>query len=200
MRARLTIESSDHAEVFDLEPGQAVTLGRSNQNRIVLEDEHASRQHGRVHFENGNWLVADLESRNGTQLDGQPLRRATPLHHGSAIQIGNTVVRFSLAADVPTGRLGPATDVVPALPTSTTTQLQADELTTLCSFMSAAVDEENVAGLLRRALKAILRQTAATCAGYLGLDADDPVPKLILPEAAKVDWQLSRQLTQKVQR
>ena len=66
--------------------------------------------------------------------------------------------------------------------------------------MSSAVDEDNVAGLLRRALKAVLRQTAATFAGYLSLDADDPVPKLLLPENVTVDRQLSRQLTQKVRR
>jgi Nif-specific regulatory protein len=200
MRARLTVENSDHSDVFDLEPGQAVTLGRSHVNGIVLHDEHASRQHAKVHFENGRWLVADLESRNGTQLDGQVLRREMPLNHGSEIQIGNTVVRFSLAADTPTGRLGPGTDhgLPPASPS--TTQLQSDELTALCTFMASAVDDDNVAGLLRRGLKTILRQTGATFAGYLSLDADDPVPKLLLPENAKVDAQLSRQLAQKVQR
>jgi transcriptional regulator with GAF, ATPase, and Fis domain len=200
MRAQLTIENSDHADVFDLEPGQAVTLGRSHVNGIVLHDEHASRQHARVHFENGRWLVADLESRNGTQLDGQMLRRAMPLNHGAEIQIGNTVVRFSVAAETPTSRLGPVTDHGLPLTAPSTTQLQSDELTALCTFMSSAVDDDNAAGLLRRALKALLRQTAASMAGYLSLDADDPVPKLLLPENVAVDRQLSRQLTQKVQR
>lgn len=200
MRARLTIESNDHADVFDLEPGQAVTLGRSSVNGIVLQDEHASRQHARVHFEGGRWHVADLESRNGTQLDGQLIRRSTPMHHGSEIIIGNTTVRFSLAAETATGPLGPGTDIEMPASVSSTTRLQSDELTALCTFMSTAVEDDSIAGLLRRALKTILRQTAATFAGYLSLDADDPIPKLLLPDNVKVDWQLSRQLTQKVQR
>ena len=196
MRARLTIESRDHADVFDLEPGQAVTLGRSHANQIVLQDEHASREHAQVHFKNGRWVVADLESRNGTQLDGRDLKRETALNHGAEIQIGNTVVRFSLAAETPTGHLGPNTDHALPPGLSSTTQLQTDELTALCTFMAQAVDDDNIGALLRRALKTILRQTAATFVGYLSLDDDDQIPKLLLPENVKVDWQLSRELTQ----
>jgi transcriptional regulator with PAS, ATPase and Fis domain len=66
--------------------------------------------------------------------------------------------------------------------------------------MSLAVDDDNIGALLRRALKTILRQTAATFVGYLSLDDDDQIPKLLLPENVKVDWQLSRELTQRVQR
>lgn len=201
MRARLTVEKNgDHGEVFDLDPGQAVTLGRSRANAVMLKDEHASRQHARVHFEKGRWLVTDLESRNGTQLDGRQLRRATQLADGAEIQIGNTVVRFTMSSETPTARFDAATDVEASpLSASSTANMRSDELTALCGFMASAVEEDDVAGLLRRALKAVLRQTGGTFAGYLGLDADDPTPKIVMPETGQVDQHLSRELTRRVQ-
>ena len=44
----------------------------------------------------------------------------------------------------------------------------------------------------------VLRQTKATLAGYLALDASDPLPKVVLPDEAQVDAHLSRQLTHRV--
>jgi Nif-specific regulatory protein len=197
MRARLTIEDGDPA-VMDLEPGQTVTLGRSRSNEIVLHDEHASRQHARVQFKQGRWILADLDSRNGTHLNGEPVTREMPLTNGSTIQIGGALVHFTLASEVPTAHLGPGTDVeIPLTPVSTT-QLHTDELTALCSFMSAAVEETSVEALLRRALKTIQRQTGASFVGYLSLDTDSPIARLIWPDQGAVDWQLSRQLTRNV--
>jgi Nif-specific regulatory protein len=199
MHARLTIEGEGGAEVFDLTPDQPVTLGRSRENTIVLLDEHASRAHARLHYEDGCWHLADLESRNGTRLDGQPVRRAVPLAHGQEILIGATRLRFSLdTSDTQTAHPSPATQVIEP-PGVSTTSLQTDDLTSLCRFMSGAVEETDPRDLLRRALRTVLKQTGATLAGYLGLDPADPVPKLVLPDDATVDRQLSRQLTLRVQ-
>jgi Nif-specific regulatory protein len=46
----------------------------------------------------------------------------------------------------------------------------------------------------------VATQTGATITGFLSLDKDDPLPKMVLPEAARVDIHLSRQLTDKVQK
>src|SRR5947199_76197 len=64
---------------------------------------------------------------------------------------------------------------------SSGTLLLSDELTALCRFMSKAVGETDPRDLLRRGLKVVLRQTKATLAGYLALDASDPLPKVVLP-------------------
>jgi Nif-specific regulatory protein len=201
MRARLTIENGREPTVFELEPTRPVTLGRSRESTIVLADEHVSRVHARVFFENGRWHVADLESRNGTRLDGQPVGPDAPLVHGQEIVIGATRLRFHVdATDTPTGRHGPVTEYLDPAAGPSTTQLQTDELTSLCRFMTGAVEEIDPRDLLRRALRAVLKQTGATLAGYLGLDPADPVPKLVLPDDATVDHHLSRQLTLRVQR
>ncbi|HKM56598.1 MAG TPA: sigma-54 dependent transcriptional regulator, partial [Isosphaeraceae bacterium] len=55
-------------------------------------------------------------------------------------------------------------------------------------------------GLIHRALDTMLRQTQATVSGFLSLDAEDPLPKMICPENAQVDVHLSRQLTARVQK
>src|SRR5207244_6052869 len=123
------------------------------------------------------------------------------------ISIGNTRLRFSLDSEVkenatatvsvPSQTAQPPTPVLPEL---SQTVLQADELTPLCQFMAAAVEETDPRALVRRALQTIHRQTAASITGFLSLDEDDPLPKLVMPESARVDVHLSRQLTQLVQR
>jgi DNA-binding NtrC family response regulator len=197
MRARLTIEAADGASVFELEPDRPVTLGRSRENAIFVPDELASRVHARVQFEDGRWVLTDLDSRNGTRLDGEPVGPAVPLTDGQEIQIGNTRIRF-LVDGSGTANIGPVTRVIEAAAGVSTTHLQTDELTTLCRFMAGAVEETDPSGLLRRALRALLKQTGASLAGYLGLDPADPVPKLVLPDDATVDQHLSRQLTAQV--
>ena len=203
MRARLTIEAGEGTSVYELVPDRPVTLGRSRENTIVLADEHASRAHARLQFEGGRWVLCDLESRNGTRLDGQPVSRTMPLADGQEILIGATRMQFRLdRGDPPTTKHGPATQVIENGngAGSSTTHLQTDELTVLCRFMAAAVEEADPRDLLRRALRAVLKQTKATLAGYLGLDPADPVPKLVLPDEAQVDRHLSRHLTAQVEK
>jgi DNA-binding NtrC family response regulator len=62
--------------------------------------------------------------------------------------------------------------------------------------MTGAVEVRSPHDLIGLALRSILNQTTAKLTGYLSLDADDPTPKVVLPEAAAVDVPLSRRLTQ----
>jgi predicted component of type VI protein secretion system len=181
MRARLTIDAPNGTSVHELEPDRPVTLGRSRENAIFLPDELASRVHARVHFEDGQWVLTDLDSRNGTRVNGELVDETVPLAHGQEIQIGETRMRF-LVNGSGTAEIGPVTRVIEAASAGvSTTHLQTDELTTLCRFMAGAVEETEPSGLLRRALRSLLKQTGASLAGYLGLDPADPVPKLVLP-------------------
>ena len=78
------------------------------------------------------------------------------------------------------------------------THLKVDELTALCRFMTAAVNQPDPGELVVQTLRTLLNQTSATLAGYLSLDPADPVPKVVLPEKAAVDLRLSRRLTERV--
>ena len=81
---------------------------------------------------------------------------------------------------------------------ATETQRKVDELEALCRYMTAAVDREDQHDLIGYTLRTILNQTSATIVGYLGLDANDLLPKMIVPEQGTVDMRLSRKLTRLV--
>jgi len=87
-----------------LEPGtereldsSAVTLGRSSENDLVLEaDEFASVQHARIEpRRDGVWLE-DLESTNGTFVNGVKVTRPRKLASGDVIRVGETDLRYEL--------------------------------------------------------------------------------------------------------
>jgi pSer/pThr/pTyr-binding forkhead associated (FHA) protein len=74
-----------------------VTLGRSPENDLVLDtDEFASVQHARIEpRRDGVWLH-DLESTNGTFLNGAKLTRPRKLTPGDVIRVGETDLRYEL--------------------------------------------------------------------------------------------------------
>jgi transcriptional regulator with GAF, ATPase, and Fis domain len=77
--------------------------------------------------------------------------------------------------------------------------LHKDELAALCAFMSASETDNVSQDLISRALETVRDYLQAGLAGYLSLDASDPVPKLIVPRQSSLDAQLSKQLTHMVQ-
>jgi hypothetical protein len=73
---------------------ETTNLGRDAQrNEIVLDDPAASREHARIKLENGQFVLYDLASSGGTQVNGANIVRQ-PLANGDAIQIGDTQLAF----------------------------------------------------------------------------------------------------------
>jgi Nif-specific regulatory protein len=96
MLAYLVIrEGSKWNDVFRLVPGQTVTIGRAPANRIVLKDERCSRFHAEVLLApNGQWILRDLGSRNGTLIGDQAIHGEFTLTPGDIARIGNTQLAF----------------------------------------------------------------------------------------------------------
>lgn len=71
-----------------------ITIGRSPENTLVLEDGYASGKHARVFPQNGEWYLEDLNSTNGTLLAGQRVAGVIPLPLGAAVKIGGTEIEL----------------------------------------------------------------------------------------------------------
>jgi pSer/pThr/pTyr-binding forkhead associated (FHA) protein len=73
---------------------QQITIGRANDATLVLHDDYASTRHARLFPQDGQWIVEDLGSTNGTYLDRQKVTRPTPVPVGVPIRIGKTVLEL----------------------------------------------------------------------------------------------------------
>ncbi|MBW1601813.1 FHA domain-containing protein [Streptomyces sp. JJ66] len=75
--------------------GQTITLGRAHDSTLVLDDDYASSRHARIYPDrDGQWIVEDLGSTNGTYLDRNRLATPTPIPLGAPIRIGKTVIEL----------------------------------------------------------------------------------------------------------
>ena len=79
---------------------QEVVIGRNPTTDITLLDEGISREHALILFDEDlpGYLVEDLQSTNGTKVNGKRVRSAV-LAEGDEIQIGQTIFRFVLIKD-----------------------------------------------------------------------------------------------------
>jgi pSer/pThr/pTyr-binding forkhead associated (FHA) protein len=73
---------------------QQITIGRANDATLVLSDDYASSRHARLFPQDGQWIVEDLGSTNGTYLDRQKVTQPTPVPAGVPIRIGKTVLEL----------------------------------------------------------------------------------------------------------
>ena len=73
-----------------------VTLGRSRQCDIVLDDANVSRQHAEIRPRGGSWVLSDLGSTNGSCLNGRRIDRPEVIKPGDEIELGTSVIRFEL--------------------------------------------------------------------------------------------------------
>jgi pSer/pThr/pTyr-binding forkhead associated (FHA) protein len=86
------LEGIDKGRIFR-ELATPVTIGREEGNALRLNDERVSRYHAKVQHDNGEIILTDLESTNGTRVNGNvvQIRRLRP---GDIISIGRSLLRF----------------------------------------------------------------------------------------------------------
>ena len=74
-----------------------LTVGRSPSAGVYLDDKTLSREHTQFFFQSARLFVKDLESKNGTYLNGALLLRAEPLKQGDRVKVGTAI--FTVALD-----------------------------------------------------------------------------------------------------
>lgn len=93
----LQIENGREAgKTFDLSKGGVYLIGRAGSD-VALEDQKVSRKHAEVGLYGPDaYVLRDLASTNGTLLNGKPVTDRTKLKHGDTIQVGETILTFTI--------------------------------------------------------------------------------------------------------
>jgi hypothetical protein len=74
-----------------------VTVGRSRQCDIVLDDPNVSRRHAELRPRGGSWVLTDLGSTNGSRVNGRMVSAPTVVKPGDEIELGTAVMKFELS-------------------------------------------------------------------------------------------------------
>jgi hypothetical protein len=79
---------------------ELVTIGRHEDNSVVLPDPNVSRHHAEITFQGQRWTIRDMDSANGTYVNGEPILSPHVLRHGDLIRVGQAqfLVEISSAA------------------------------------------------------------------------------------------------------
>jgi len=98
------IRGSDHDLGSYVVIDTSVSIGRGRDVDLRLQDEGVSRRHICIdRSDDGDYLLSDLGSTNGTYLGGEALDASQILRDGDKIFVGDTVLRFALADDIDLG-------------------------------------------------------------------------------------------------
>jgi pSer/pThr/pTyr-binding forkhead associated (FHA) protein len=71
-------------------PAEQLTIGRSGESGLVIRDDYTSTHHARLAHRGDEWVIFDLDSTNGTFVDGVRVTVPTPVAPGVPVTIGTT--------------------------------------------------------------------------------------------------------------
>lgn len=92
------VQGADRGRVFsDLKP--PITIGREEGNSIQLNDERISRFHCKIQEDNHHLVLTDLESTNGTRVNGQDCQLRI-LRFGDIIFLGRSLLLFGTHEEI----------------------------------------------------------------------------------------------------
>jgi hypothetical protein len=118
----LVLEGVDKGRVYkDL--NIPITIGREEGNGLRLNDERVSRFHAKVQVEDGDIILTDLDSTNGTRVNGSAIQ-IRRLRAGDQVSIGRTMLLFGTMEEIAARRA----NSVPAGGGAQAQTVRADEL------------------------------------------------------------------------
>ncbi|MFA6293104.1 MAG: FHA domain-containing protein [Victivallales bacterium] len=113
------IEGNKKGASFELVPPGA-SIGREDDNDIILDSEASSRYNSKVEFKDGEWFIKDLGSTNGTKLNDERIDAETRLRDGDRIKIGKEVLLFGTSTSAKT----PVPDLISPAPSGSAVQVK----------------------------------------------------------------------------
>jgi hypothetical protein len=100
----VTSPAGEPAEGTSLALDAIATIGRDVNNAVVVEDQFVSAEHAILTFRGRAWYVEDLESTNGTFVNGSPVEGVAPLGFGDVVQVGQVRLRLERPRNDPSRR------------------------------------------------------------------------------------------------
>lgn len=91
--AKLIVEDQDGSSHTHELTEPETLIGRSGPCHVRLVDKSTSREHCAISWEGDHYLVEDLQTTNGTRLNGKRVRSGE-LSDGDQIQVGQTLITF----------------------------------------------------------------------------------------------------------
>lgn len=83
-------------QIWKLEPN--TVYGRGNKADQPIEDPKVSDLHARIRLEDSVWMITDLDSSNGTKINGKTIELKTALKENDEIEIGDTTFVLKVLA------------------------------------------------------------------------------------------------------
>jgi diguanylate cyclase (GGDEF)-like protein len=102
-RASIQVISGSPADLGMHEPlDTPVVVGRGEESSFRVHDDSASRTHAWLGWDDaaGTYVVRDLDSTNGTVVNGEFIHETLALKHGDRVEVGETVLEFRFADDI----------------------------------------------------------------------------------------------------
>ncbi len=192
--------------IFRLDEASENLLGRSDEVHVALADRLASRRHAGIFRRGSGWVLRDLGSRNGTWVDGEPIKEI-PLQDGMTIRIGLTelVFRHVVAASETAGEAASGPRLVRSGPVeriegdAVSRRLTADAVGTpgellyraSLRLLASRAAPEVICAMLEMAIDS----TAASQVGWFrAVSGGDLEPVCVVPPGGPLAEQLQRPL------
>lgn len=100
----LVVQSGKHLGKRVKLPAGDVIVGRDEESRVRIASSEVSREHCRLIVEADHVRVIDLDSRNGTYVDGVPITEETVLNSGSTLTVGPMTFKLEGGSGAPVVR------------------------------------------------------------------------------------------------
>lgn len=132
----LVLEGVDKGRVYKDLP-IPVTIGREEGNGLRLNDERVSRYHAKIQVEDGDIILTDLDSTNGTRVNGASvqIRRLRP---GDQVSIGRSMLLYGTMEEIAARRAA----TVPATGGAHAQTIRADELAAAAARLPQPADND----------------------------------------------------------
>lgn len=156
---------------FPVRRGETL-IGRSAYCTIIVSDVSVSREHASLRLVDGVLLLADLGSRNGTSVNGEPVNGTRGVQAGDTILAGSAVLRIEATEEDARSRRKTGNLLEgPEDPTTQSTTTMVELAYRLVGQAEAMGDKSKAVGLVHDVVDSIVEQVAD---GYKLRDSDGP--------------------------